>query len=156
MKLYLENRTGHNILEYEQITRRVAAETLRVENIRFNAEISVCVVGNEEIQELNKQHRGIDAVTDCLSFPLLIKKPRNTRNRRGADHVSALGDIVICFDRAVIQAKELGHSIAREIGFLTAHSVLHLLGYDHENPHDEAIMIEKQNKILGNLELSRN
>jgi len=155
MKLYLENRTGHNIEEYEPVIRRVASETLRVEGIKFNAEISISVVEDDEIRQLNNQHRGKDSVTDCLSFPLLDRLPRNTRSRRGVAHNALLGDVVICLDRAIIQAEEFGHSIAREIGFLTAHSVLHLLGYDHEQPQDEVAMIEKQQKVMRNLGLYR-
>jgi len=159
MKLYLENKTGYNIVEYEKIIRMAAAETLRVERVRFNPEISVCIVDPVEIRELNKQHRGIDAVTDCLSFPLIdFTKPLQTKRKgspRGRSPSVVLGDVILCFDRAMTQARDYDHGIIREIAFLTAHSVLHLMGYDHESPEAEKDMFAKQESILNNLGIHR-
>lgn len=99
-------------------------------------EVSVTFVSCEDIQKMNRQYRGIDAVTDVLSFPL---------------DGPMLGDIVICFDRACSQAREYGNTARREIAFLAVHGTLHLLGYDHMEPADETAMIKLQKEIMRNL-----
>jgi probable rRNA maturation factor len=104
------------------------------------SEVSVTIVNDEEIHRLNREYRGIDAPTDVLSFEL------------GGE---LLGDIVISIETAVRQAKEYGHSLEREIAFLTIHGMLHLLGYNHELKTDERIMFAKQDEILQKLGLLR-
>lgn len=122
-------------------------------------EVSVMFTDNEEIRELNREHRGLDRATDVLSFPLLeydedgrAEEEYVDTNTKGE---TLLGDIVISLERAAEQAAEYGHSFEREVGFLTVHSMLHLLGYDHIEPKDEAEMFELQEKILNGLELTR-
>ncbi len=127
-----------------------AAETLKYENFDGRAEISVTLCGDGRIRELNRDYRGIDRVTDVLSFPLFDEEGEDGGEK------TPLGDIVIDVDRAASQAKEYGHSLEREIAFLTVHSMLHLLGYDHEEGKaEESEMFAKQEEILTLLGLTR-
>ena len=107
--------------------------------------VSVLITDNEEIHGLNLEYRGKDAPTDVLSFPLF--------DEEGNLDEEELGDIVISLERAVAQAEEYNHSLKREVAFLTAHSMLHLLGYDHENGEQE--MYVKQDEILNELGITR-
>ena len=119
-----------------------------------SAEISVTFVDNEEIHKLNKQYRNIDRETDVLSFPLGENGEYDINHDTGA---KMLGDVVISLPKAVEQADMYGHSLQREIAFLTVHSVLHLLGYDHEGGGIEAVhMREKEESVLTQLGLKRN
>ena len=102
---------------------------------------------NEEIHQINKQFRGIDRPTDVLSFPQLTFEEGEIMDRNEKGEV-VLGDIIISLERAREQAEEYGHSLKREIAFLTAHSMLHLLGYDHMEPEEEKEMFAKQKEIL--------
>jgi len=103
--------------------------------------VDILIVDLENMQEINKDKRGIDAPTDVLSFPT------------GDD--GFLGDIVIAYEKIFSQADDYGHSAEREAGFLTAHAMLHLLGYDHENDEDEVDMFGLQEEILRGIGLSR-
>ena len=134
------------------INWKVISEALRYEGVNDNTEVSVTIVDNEEIRKINNKFRNIDRATDVLSFPLI-----DFDNESLPDDGSKiyLGDIIISIERAKEQAKEYGHSIDREIGFLTAHSMLHLLGYDHMVPEEEKEMFAKQEEILNNLGLRR-
>ncbi|MBQ2931332.1 MAG: rRNA maturation RNase YbeY [Clostridia bacterium] len=124
-----------------------------------NAEISVMFVDNEEIRVLNNEHRGIDKATDVLSFPLFEYDEDGEIIEEELDFSPngemILGDIVISLERAAEQAEEYGHSFEREIGFLTVHSMLHLFGFDHMTPEDEAEMFEYQAEILEEMGLKR-
>ena len=135
------------------LVRRCCHAVLTNENFKGSAEISVKFVDDEEIRELNKEYRNIDKSTDVLSFPLGENGEYDLNNDTGA---YMLGDIVISIDHAIAQAEMYGHSIEREIGFLTVHSMLHLLGYDHENGGLEAVrMREKEETALTQLGLKR-
>ena len=122
-------------------------------------EISVMFVDDEEIKTLNKFHRNIDKPTDVLSFPLFEYDEDGEIIEEFADFNKSgellLGDIVISTERAKAQAEEYGHSVLREIGFLTVHSMLHLFGYDHMNKEDEEEMSSYQNEILNEMGLER-
>ena len=124
-----------------------------------NAEISVMFVDNESIRVLNSEHRGIDKATDVLSFPLFEYDEDGEIIEEELDFSPngemILGDIVISLERAAEQAEEYGHSFEREIGFLTVHSMLHLFGFDHMTPEDEAEMFEYQAEILDDMGLKR-
>ncbi|MCY0898762.1 MAG: rRNA maturation RNase YbeY [Firmicutes bacterium] len=126
--------------------RQVAQATLT--NLGEDGELSVLLTDDETIRQLNREYRGMDKPTDVLSFSQLE-----------GDEVAApariLGDVVISVERAQQQAADYGHSVAREVGFLTAHGVLHLLGWDHEEPDDEALMMAKTEEILGSVGLRR-
>lgn len=136
------------------LVRRCCNAVLTFEDFSEPAEISVTFVDDEKIRELNKEHRNIDSSTDVLSFPL----GENGEYDRNLDTGACLlGDIVISVETAVRQAKTYGHTLQREIGFLTVHSMLHLLGYDHVNGGIEAVhMREKEEHVLTELGLKRN
>ena len=127
------------------LVRRCCNAVLRLEKFEGSAEISVTFVDNEEIQKLNLQYREKDAPTDVLSFPLGENGVYDTDPTTGA---KMLGDVVISMEKAVDQAELYGHSLQREVGYLTAHSVLHLLGYDHETGLERVHMREKEELVM--------
>ena len=136
------------------LVRRCCHAVLVQEKFEGSAEISVTFVDDARIQKLNKQHRNIDKATDVLSFPLGENGVYDINPETGA---KMLGDIVISMERAVAQAEEYGHPLQREVAFLTVHSMLHLLGYDHVNGGLEAVhMREKEEAVLTQLGLKRN
>lgn len=132
---------------------------MEYEECDFDAEISVTITDNENIRRLNKEFRDKDSATDVLSFPMLeFDENKNAVDDDfdfDGDNV-ILGDIVISAERAAEQAEAYGHSFKREIAFLTVHSMLHLLGYDHVNSdEEEKIMFKKQDEILNILNITR-
>lgn len=136
------------------LIRRCCNAVLVNEQFKGSAEISVTIIDDEAIHALNLQHRGIDRSTDVLSFPLGVDGVYDLNNDTGAQ---MLGDIVISIETAVRQADLYGHSLDREIAFLTVHSMLHLLGYDHEPGGMELVkMREKEEAVLTQLGLVRN
>ncbi len=136
------------------LVRRCCNAVLTFEDFSEPAEISVTFVDDERIHELNKMHRNVDKSTDVLSFPLGENGVYDKNLETGA---CLLGDIVISVETAVRQADTYGHTLQREIGFLTVHSMLHLLGYDHVNGGIEAVhMREKEEHVLTELGLKRN
>ena len=136
------------------LLRRCCHAVLIMEGFTGSTEISVRFVDNETIHEMNRQYRNVDSATDVLSFPLGENGVYDVNPDTGA---FMLGDVVISVERAVEQAKEFGHSFDREMAYLTVHSVLHLLGYDHVNGGLEAVrMREKEETVLSQLDLKRN
>ena len=137
---------------------QVILKTLDAEGCDFSAEVSVTIADKEEIRAINREQRNIDAVTDVLSFPMLeFDEDGNIINPdfdMDGDNL-LLGDIVICAERAKEQAEEFGHSFRREMAFLTVHSMLHLLGYDHIEEAQEQEMFTRQEEILGMLGITR-
>lgn len=133
--------------ELRCLVKAAIYSALDYEDFSYPAEISVTFTDNEGIREINKEHRDIDAPTDVLSFPMAdADEDFDTNMGTGA---ALLGDIVISLERAAEQATEFGHSFTREVAFLTVHSVLHLLGYDHvTGEEDEKRMFAKQAAIL--------
>lgn len=128
------------------LIRRCCHAVLELEEFDGSAEVSVSFVDNEQIRELNKEYRNIDKETDVLSFPLGDNGVYDINLDTGA---KLLGDIVISMEKAVEQAKLYNHPLQREIGFLTVHSMLHLLGYDHEaGGMEEVRMREKEETVL--------
>ena len=135
------------------LLRRACTAVLVQEEFQWDAEISVRFVDNEEIRRLNREHRGKDSVTDVLSFPLGENGEWDTNLDTGA---KLLGDVVLCLPRAQEQANLYGHTFQRELAFLTVHSMLHLLGYDHEGGGIESVrMREKEESVLVQLGLPR-
>ena len=137
----------------KMLVRAAVLATLAYEGYEPECELSVTFTDNEGIQAVNKQYRNIDKETDVLSFPLT--------DFEGGDEPPAdepavsLGDIVISLEKARAQAEEFGHSLEREVAFLTVHSTLHLLGYDHElSEDDDADMRRRQREILESMGLS--
>ena len=135
------------------LIRRSCNAVLEFEGFEQPAEISVTFVDNAEIQTLNAQYRGKDMPTDVLSFPLGEDGKYDVDQDTGA---CLLGDIVISMEKAMEQAELYGHPLQREVAYLAVHSVLHLLGYDHEtSPLEERKMREKEEEVLGELGISR-
>jgi probable rRNA maturation factor len=135
------------------LVRRACNATLIYENFQDAVEVDVTFVNDDEIQKLNLQHRNIDSSTDVLSFPLGENGIYDTNPENGA---KMLGDIVISVDHAIKQAELYGHTLQREIAFLTVHSMLHLLGYDHVNGGIEQMkMREKEEFVLTKLGVVR-
>jgi probable rRNA maturation factor len=133
------------------LIRRTCNAVLRMEKFEGSAEISVTFVDNDQIKELNAQYRNKDSATDVLSFPMGENGNYDINHATGA---KILGDIVISVPKAMEQAERFGHSLEREIGYLTAHSMLHLLGYDHENGGLERVhMREKEELVMTQLGL---
>lgn len=136
------------------LVRRCCNAVLTFEDFNEPAEISVTFVDDERIHELNREYRNVDRSTDVLSFPLGENGVYDKNPENGA---CLLGDIVISVETAVRQAETYGRSLQREIGFLTVHSMLHLLGYDHVNGGIEEVrMREKEEHVLTELGLKRN
>ena len=133
----------------KRLIKKAIATALEYESFSRSAEISVTVVDNEAIRKINAEHRGIDRPTDVLSFPMFDEDFDD-----GEDAV--LGDIVLSLEKAVEQAEAYGHSLKREVAFLTVHSVLHLLGFDHEEGEaEESEMFATQEEILAIMKLTR-
>ena len=127
----------------KRVIRRTVSEAYP--NHKFEINVTIC--DDNEIREINKEHRGIDRTTDVLSFPFLdFETP---------EVMTLLGDIIISRDTAYRQAEEYGHSPKREFCFLAAHSALHLLGYDHETDSEREEMESKQREILDELGIKR-
>lgn len=150
-------------LPAKEIITSVAAEALRMEGCPYEAELNVLLTDNASIQEINREQRGIDAPTDVLSFPMIeYSEPADFSSlEECADSFNPetgellLGDIVISVEKVLEQAESYGHSPKRELAFLTAHSMLHLFGYDHMEDGERLIMEEKQREILHNLKIER-
>ncbi|MGI5887843.1 MAG: rRNA maturation RNase YbeY [Oscillospiraceae bacterium] len=135
------------------LIRRCCNAVTEIEEFPYPAEISVSLVDNAKIRELNAKYRNKDSETDVLSFPQFEKGKWEPNPETG---VVVLGDIVISVEKAMEQAEEFGHSLQREIAFLTVHSMLHLLGYDHESGGIEEVrMREREEYILKQIGLPR-
>lgn len=171
MTIHFENEYLAQKLEtifdfsYEEIAHRVIEEVLEQENCPYEASVEIIYTSDEAIQEMNREHRGIDRATDVLSFPMVdFASPcdYDMLETEEADFYFEpdsgelmLGDIVLSIPRIIEQAQEYGHSRQREYAFLIAHSMLHLLGYDHMTAKDAAKMEEKQNQVLETLKITR-
>lgn len=151
-------------LDYETIISKIVSEAVDYEKCPYETEVNVLLTDNTAIHTINLEQRGIDAPTDVLSFPAVsYKVPADfsTLEQRAADCFNPdsgellLGDIVISVEKVIAQAEEYGHSIERELGFLTAHSMLHLFGYDHMEETERETMEQKQRDILNKAGLKR-
>lgn len=142
----INNEYGYEGYEYLDEVLEIALKHEHVENASF----SIIFVGNEEIQKINREYRGIDRVTDVISFAL------EDFNDGITDETRLLGDIYVCIPRMKEQALEYGHSEKRELSFLCVHGLLHLLGYDHtKSKEEEKIMFSLQEEILNEAGISR-
>ncbi|MDF2523938.1 MAG: rRNA maturation RNase YbeY [Clostridiales bacterium] len=133
--------------------------SLQKEGFELPSEISILLVGDEQIKEINKEQRKIDKPTDVLSFPIVDMIDGKIISNEGdfdlEEEVILLGDIVISLETAVRQAEDYGHSFERELAFLVTHGTFHLLGYDHPDQEQEKRMIDKQEEVLTQLGLKR-
>lgn len=143
--IYLDNRQDLIKIdeEIEKIVEKSIEAALKEIDFTEDYEVSVSFVGDEEIHELNRDYRGVDRTTDVLSFPM------------DDEFTNMLGDIVININKVIEQAKEYGHSEKREISYLTVHSTLHLMGFDHEEEEDKKEMRAVEDRVMEKLEISR-
>ena len=156
LRIYFDNHQDKLLLTYrlKMLVREAIEATLDYEQYGNPCEVSVTFVDNEEIRDLNKKFRGIDKATDVLSFPLFDYEGESEEPPVD-EMLGMLGDIVLSLEQADVQAKEYGHSFEREVAFLTVHSMLHLLGYDHETgEEDEADMRRRQSAVMDLMGLS--
>jgi probable rRNA maturation factor len=130
--------------------QHVLEKPLLIENVPPNVEISLVIVGQERIHELNREYRGKDKPTDVLSFAMAEQKTEDEETDfiTPPDGLVHLGEVIVSYPQAVIQAEEHGHSIQKEMAMLITHGVLHILGYDHEKPEMEPAMQAKEKEIL--------
>lgn len=138
----------NNLYQNYDYLNEVINHTLEVMDAKESI-FTIIFVTPEEIHELNKQYRGVDRVTDVISFAL------EDAHDVSLSDIRVLGDIYICIDRMKEQAIEYNHSETRELSFLTVHGLLHLLGYDHQTKEEEEIMFGLQRKILSDLNINR-
>ncbi len=149
--------------EPEEWYRKTVDTVLEAEGCPYEAEVNLLITDDEAIREINREQRGIDSPTDVLSFPMAeYDVPGDFSKLEGADdcfNVESgellLGDIVISADRVKEQALEYGHSELREFTFLIAHSMLHLIGYDHIKDEDRELMEEHQRRVMDILDVHR-
>lgn len=151
-------------IDDEAVVKSVINEAMDYAECPYEAEVNVIFTDNEGIQEINREYRNIDSPTDVLSFPLVEYKTPNDFSileENSEDYFNPetgelmLGDIVLSADKIKSQAELYGHSVKRELAFLTAHSMLHLFGYDHMEPEEAKVMETKQEEILEKLNIKR-
>ncbi|MCI8983795.1 MAG: rRNA maturation RNase YbeY [Hungatella sp.] len=160
MTINIEYEAGKKLgLPWREIIEEIVEAALDYENCPYEAEVNVVLTDNQCVREINREYRGIDSPTDVLSFPMVeYETPSDFRHveEMFADCFNPetgelmLGDIMISVDKAEEQADLYGHSLERELAFLTAHSMLHLFGYDHMDEAERAVMERKQEEILEN------
>lgn len=165
MTFYVENETSVTLpFSAEEIVKLVAEKVLDTEDCPYEAQINVLLTDNEGIHTFNKEYRGIDRETDVLSFPNLDFEKEGEffiSEEQEADYFDPdtgeliLGDIIISLDKVQEQSESYGHSLQREFAFLVAHSMLHLCGYDHMEEAEAAVMEQKQEAVLGALNITR-
>ena len=134
--------------EVETIINLVLEQAAQEFSLPDNIEVSVTLVDDEEIRQLNKDYRGLDSATDVLSFALDEEDQAGEIPFANASGLHLLGDIIISMERAGEQAGDFGHSLEREVGFLTIHGMLHLLGFDHNETEETKEMRELEEKLL--------
>ncbi len=165
MTVQLEYETEKTLpIDCEKLAVSVAERVLEMEECPYEAEVSLVITDNEGIHQVNREFRNIDRPTDVLSFPAVpFETPCDYEILEEDDSYFdldsgnlVLGDIMISSEKVVSQAEEYGHSITREFAFLVAHSILHLLGYDHMTPEEAEIMEQKQTQALHSLGIERN
>ncbi len=141
------NSFDESLNNYEEIYGNLLKKTLEHLSLNFDPYISVTIVDNAYIHEINKTYRHIDRPTDVISFAFLDDNPKREELFHSGQMV-VLGEIYISFEKAQEQAISYGHSLERELKFLFVHGLLHLLGYDHMVKEDEEIMFRLQDEIL--------
>ena len=143
-------------IDYETLAVKVADKVLEMEGCPYDAQVNLVLTDNEEIERVNTEFRDIARPTDVLSFPMIpfetpagydIVEEDESYFDLDTDEL-LLGDIMISVDKVFAQAEEYGHSLKRELAFLSVHSMLHLMGYDHMVPEEEEDMFRRQKEIL--------
>lgn len=148
----------------QEVAEAVITETLDYEDCPYEVQVNIILTNNEEIHQINLEHRGVDAPTDVLSFPMIeyaYPSDFTVLEAEGMDSFDPdtgellLGDIVISVDKVIEQAEKYNHEVKREYAFLIAHSMLHLFGYDHMEELERETMEHKQEEILKRLNITR-
>ncbi|MBQ8598445.1 MAG: rRNA maturation RNase YbeY [Lachnospiraceae bacterium] len=165
MTSYVEIEIEESIeLDVQQIVEDVMSAVLDMEGCPYEAQVNLLITDNDGIREFNREHRDVDAPTDVLSFPMISFESEADFSVVEEDEAAyfepesgelLLGDIIISWDKVKEQADKYGHSRKREFAFLTAHSMLHLCGYDHMEAEEARIMEEKQESVLNKLGITR-
>ncbi|MGI6010393.1 MAG: rRNA maturation RNase YbeY [Ruminococcus sp.] len=165
MTLWMENEREYTFdFPFEETARQVVKETMSQEECPYEVEVTLVLTDSEDIRCTNRNFRGIDSETDVLSFPAVdFSAPSDFQVVSENEDIFLnpdsneliLGDIMICVPRMRRQAKEYGHGEKREFAFLIAHSLLHLLGYDHMETEEAAQMEAKQEQVLQSLKINR-
>ena len=164
MTISYEKETDIDLgIDCEELARTVGDRVLDQENCPYESQISLILMEDEGIRQATREHRGLDRSTDVLSFPMVdFPSPAEYSVLEEDDSLFdldtgelLLGDIMISAEHVTAQAAAYGHSIRREFCFLVAHSILHLLGYDHMTPSDAAVMEAKQEQVLQSLGITR-
>ncbi|MFT8348646.1 rRNA maturation RNase YbeY [Clostridium saccharoperbutylacetonicum] len=165
--IYVDNRQDILDVKEEFVgkLKNVIEFALKEEQVNIQCEVSLVLVDNSDIKEINKDTRGIDKETDVLSFPMLEYENKKVFKEMYLDYKFlpsdfdgdelVLGDIVLSLEKAMEQSKEYNHSYEREAAYLVVHSVLHLLGYDHMEDEDKKIMRNREEEILNKLNITR-
>lgn len=169
MSIYISNETNImlDVPDQEQVIKMVIGAVLSLENCPYEAEVNVTIADDAEVHRINREFRGIDKTTDVLSFPgLEFELPGDFSQIEKDDTFAAtyfnpdtgelmIGDMILSAQKVKAQAAEYGHSELRELAFLVAHSMFHLMGYDHETPEDAEMMETKQEAVLAGLGITR-
>jgi len=165
--IFIDNRQNKIEVtkELEMVIKDVIEYTLKEEKLLIDNEVSVIFIDNEEIRKINLEQRGINEITDVLSFPML-HYPENKVFKEVYinykfdqndlyDEKLVIGDVALSLEKSKQQSEEFGHSFIRECAYLTVHSILHLLGYDHMEEAPKNIMRKREEEILNNFKISR-
>ena len=165
MTSYVENETGDIFpFDMQEILDMILKTVMDMENCPYETTVNLLLTDNAGIREYNREYRDMDQETDVLSFPNIAFDKEgdfSVVEENEADYFDPdsgellLGDIILSADRVKAQAQEYGHSLLREFAFLTAHSMFHLCGYDHETPQEAAVMERKQEEVLKQLNITR-
>lgn len=169
MNIYIENETEETF-DFDDLKETIEKAVLTVaedKNIPEDMDVNVLIVGEDEMREINRENRGVDSVTDVLSFPYFefdepgvfeIGEDEDTEDAGNlifAEEENILGDIIICGKKIKSQAAEYGHSQKRELSFLLVHSMLHLIGYDHIEESDGDIMRAEEKRLMDIIGIGR-
>ena len=147
MEVVFDNPYGKEFDWLNERYSEIAKAAFSYLDVKENYEIDVSLVDDETIHQINRDYRNVDRVTDVISFAFNDDKDPNDQIN-SLEVQKMLGEILICLPQAKRQAAEIGNTLERELSFLFTHGLLHLLGYDHMTPEDEAIMFPLQEKIL--------
>jgi len=128
--------------------KKIVREVLKAEGVASPYEVSLVFTDSETVTRLNRDYRGIDEPTDVLAFHMVPQRGDHSSFALPPDGVARLGEVIISYPQALEQAKEQGHSLERELALLVIHGILHLLGYDHEEPDEERKMRERERELV--------
>ena len=157
MSIYIENesRVAFDFKDMDRLIRKVIRTVMEEKQIPKDLDVNVLLTVPSVIQSINREMRGIDAVTDVLSFPYFEYQTPGVFTATSIEGEDILGDIVLCASKVKEQALRYGHSQKRELAFLIVHSMLHLIGYDHIDPNDADLMQQEEKRFMEFLHISR-